>query len=350
MKNYLTLFALAAAMMFAACSDSDDEPAWKQLPTEPISGDNVALTVNGGSTSGSVQLTATGATQGTLLLTNVLPGYAEISMDVTLSERADGSFDITGEKGLTTAPSMISRAAAEPVIFNISISGNITPGGNAVVNLASALSTEAQGGLAGTWKLTTDIQYNDAGDGFDKVAVLLKWTASGDYNKTANAVCLIEQMWVPSLLVEFLNDVTFHEDGNITARYGDELPEVEGVEGTGVDKMIAWAAQAPNWVWDEPEYFAPINTRWKTSPKNLAFWYVKEGLLYIVPNIANILGQVSEDTGTEVGDSLDMTQIDNILSDLGINLNDPDVQALLPVVMQWLSNGNRLNIPSKMVA
>ena len=127
MKKLFALLTMPVMMTFAACSDSDEEAAWKQLPTEPISGDNAMLTVNGGSTTGSVQLTATSTTQGTLLLTNVLPGYAEISMDVTLSGRTDGTFDITGEKGLTTAPSMISRADAESVIFNISVSGNVTP-------------------------------------------------------------------------------------------------------------------------------------------------------------------------------------------------------------------------------
>ena len=66
MKKLFALLTMAVMMTFAACSDSDEEAAWKQLPTEPIPGDNAMLTVNGGSTTGRVPLTATSTTQGTL--------------------------------------------------------------------------------------------------------------------------------------------------------------------------------------------------------------------------------------------------------------------------------------------
>lgn len=331
MKKLFTLLALAATMTFAACSDSNEEAAWKQLPTEPISGENATLTVNGGSTSGSVQLTATSATQGTLLLTNVLPGYAEISMDVTLSERTDGTFDITGEKGLTTAPSMIARAA-EPVIFNISVSGNVTPEGKAFVNLTSALSTEAQGGLAGTWDLLGEVKLDD--DGAMTTAPLwVTWSAIDPTQANAELFAMVLRSFGSPLLYQVLHSVTLSADGNITAKYwsGDVDLMTALFSGTDTDEE-AKITTFVNLHENEP---------WLESPKNLAFWYVKGDNLYVVPNITAILAQVGEDSGSDVSGSLgDLTGILAALGEYGIKID-----ALLPLVTQWMETG----IPLKYV-
>lgn len=46
-KKLLYLFALICSMsMFTACSDDDDKPNWKKLPTQEISAGNLALTTN----------------------------------------------------------------------------------------------------------------------------------------------------------------------------------------------------------------------------------------------------------------------------------------------------------------
>lgn len=324
---------MAVMMTFAACSDSDEEAAWKQLPTEPISGDNAMLTVNGGSTTGSVQLTATGATQGTLLLTNVLPGYAEISMDVTLSGRTDGTFDITGEKGLTTPPSMISRADAESVIFNISVSGNVTPEGKATVNLTSALSTEAQGGLAGTWNMLTELgQLNGAA--LAAAPLWVKWNASEPTEANAEHFALCLRTSGSSLLYQFLHSVTFSTDGNITAEYwsGKIDDMMTGMFG-GIEERADKTAVMKNLHEDEP---------WLESPKNLAFWYVKGDNLYVVPNITAILAQVGEDSGSSVDTgNLDISALLSKLGEYGITLTP----GLLSTVTGWLQTG----IPLKYV-
>lgn len=333
MKKLFTLLALAATMTFAACSDSDEEAAWKQLPTEPISGENATLTVNGGSTSGSVQLTATSATQGTLLLTNVLPGYAEISMDVTLSERTDGTFDITGEKGLTTPPSMISRADAESVIFNISVSGNVTPEGKASVNLTSALSTEAQGGLAGTWDLLGEVKLKEEDGSLTTAPLWVTWSAIDPTQANAEQFAMVLRSFGSPLLYQVLHSVTLLADGNITAKYwsGDVDLMTAIFSGTDTDEE-AKITTFVNLHEDEP---------WLESPKNLAFWYVKGDNLYVVPNIAAILAQVGEDSGSDVSGSLgDLTGILAALGEYGI-----EIDALLPLVTQWMETG----IPLKYV-
>lgn len=334
MKKSFALLALAATMTFAACSDSDSDEstAWKALPTTPIFGENAVLTVNGGSTSGSVQLTAASATQGTLLLTNVLPGYAEISMDVTLSERTDGTFDITGEKGLTTAPSMISRADAEPVIFNISVSGNVTPEGKAVVNLTSALSAEAQGGLAGTWDLLGEAKVKEDGS-LTTAPLWITWSAIDPTQANAEQLASTLRTFGSPLLYQVLHSVTLTTDGNITAKYwSGDVDLMTAVFYGLVSDENTMTATFVNLHENEP---------WLESPKNLAFWYVKGENLYVVPNIAAILAQVGEDSGSDASGNLsDPTGILAALGEYGI-----EVDALLPLVTQWMETG----IPLKYV-
>lgn len=325
---------MAVMMTFAACSDSDEEAAWKQLPTEPIPGDNAMLTVNGGSTTGSVQLTATSTTQGTLLLTNVLPGYAEISMDVTLSGRTDGTFDITGEKGLTTAPSMISRADAESVIFNISVSGNVTPEGKATVNLISALSTEAQGGLAGTWDLLSEVKLKED-DGAMTIAPLwVTWSALDPAQANAEGFARGVGTFGSMPLYQVLHSVTFSTDGNIMAEYWSGNVDLQTAifQGTVTDQETLITTFI-NIHEDEP---------WLESPRNLAFWYVKGDNLYVVPNITAILAQVGKDSGSSVDTgNLDISALLSKLGEYDITLT----AELLSTVTGWLQTG----IPLKYV-
>lgn len=293
----------------------------------------MTLTFNGDSTSGSVQLTAgDGATYGTLLLTDVLPGYAEVSMDVTLSERTDGSFDITGEKGLTTAPSMISRADAESVIFNISVSGNVTPEGKATVNLTSALSTEAQGRLAGTWDLLTQLGAYDEGGALTTAPLWVTWSAKDTQQGNAELLATTLRTFGSSLLYQVLHSVTFSTDGNITAQYWSGDVDLMTAMFSGIATGEDGNPVMKNLHEKEP---------WLKSPKNLAFWYVKGDNLYVVPNIMAILTQVGEDNGSNVSGSLDnLTGILAALGEYGIK-----VDALLPLVMQWMETG----IPLKYV-
>lgn len=292
------------------------------------------LTVNGGSTTGSVQLTATSTTQGTLFLTNVLPGYAEISMDVTLSGRTDGTFDITGEKGLTTAPSMISRADAESVIFNISVSGNVTPEGKATVNLISALSTEAQGGLAGTWDLLSEVKLKED-DGAMTIAPLwVTWSALDPAQANAEGFARGVGTFGSMPLYQVLHSVTFSTDGNIMAEYWSGNVDLQTAifQGTVTDQETLITTFI-NIHEDEP---------WLESPRNLAFWYVKGDNLYVVPNITAILAQVGKDSGSSVDTgNLDISALLSKLGEYDITLT----AELLSTVTGWLQTG----IPLKYV-
>lgn len=335
-KNLFYLFALICSMsLFTACSDDDDD-TWKQIPQTEITGSDAALTVNGETSStGSVQMTVKNESEAVLTLKDVIVGYSEIAVDVELQKQADNSFLFAGEMGLSTPPSMMSstKAAASEAVFNLAVSGNITVAGKVSVTTTTELTTAAQGGLTGSWKLGDFA----ADENLSIVAspAFIKWQASEKSQMAASTISTMVTMMGSSLLAEFLNEVTFNADGNITAKYGDKLPPVEELGGELT--VLDWMINTPN-ITDDWS-IVPLNTTWKASPKNLAFWYVKDGLLYVVPNINNIMNQVTAGQGGSAAGSLDMDAILQKLGELGIDLNDPNVQVLLQQVVGWISTG-----------
>lgn len=329
------LIALVAAVSFAACNDDDQPAAWQQLPTTPITGENATLTVNGApSESGSVQLTAKSATKGDLLLTNVLPGYAEIAMEVSLTERADGTgaFDIAGETGLTTPPVMITKAEAAPVIFNVSVRGYITPEGKTAVALTSALSTTAQGGLTDSWNLLKKVTANDEG-ALMTAPLWVAWSAKDAEKANAEQLATTLRTLGSPLLFQFLHSVTFSADGNVTAQYR-KLGEEFDMQTEIMNCMFSGFEYDENYnVVGMADLHSDIP--WLESPKGLLYWYVKGGYIYLVPDIAAIIAQAKEDSGSDVtGGQSDITGLLGSLGEYGINIDK-----LLPLVMQWMETG-----------
>ncbi|MCS2250376.1 DUF4925 domain-containing protein [Bacteroides fragilis] len=159
-KNLLYLFALICSVsLFTACSDDDDN-TWKQIPTTEISGENATLQVNGQvSTEGSAKLEVKNGGQGVLNLNKVVPGYADVPVDVVLEKQADDSFNFSGTKQLTSAPDLTRAAASQPAIMTVEVSGNITLAGKITVNIkTSGLGTYV--GVYSGEKLA--LKYSDA--------------------------------------------------------------------------------------------------------------------------------------------------------------------------------------------
>ncbi len=318
------LIALAAAVAFAACSSDDGPAAWEELPTTPISGENAVLTVNGDAASGTVQLTAASATQGTLLLTNVLPGYDEVSMEVTLAERADGSFDLQGETGLTSPPSMLSKAEATTEIFHLTASGSLTPEGKAAIDLTSALSAEAQGGLTGTWNLLDKATVDEETGGMTSAPLWITWNAIDPGQPNAEQLAMALRTFGSPLLYQVLHAVTFAPDGNIMAQYWSGELDLMSAIFSGFESDSEGNMKFLNLHESEP---------WLDSPKNLAFWFVRGDRIYIVPNIAAILAEAGGEDGAAV-DPEALTGLLGALAEYGVK-----VDLLLPLVQQWMQTG-----------
>ena len=327
-------------MAFTACSD--DPAAWEKLPIEPISGESAALTVNGEKMeAGSVQLTATSATQGTLKLMNVLYGYDEIIMEVGLTERTDGTgtFDIKGETGLAKIPAINVKAAEEPAIYNVSVTGSISPEGTVVVNMTSALSPEAQGGLTGKWNLLTNLTVDEFDSSLLTAPLWVTWSAQDPGKANAEQTAMAVRTFGSSLLYQFLHSVTFSEDGTVTAEYWD----AEGFDMKDPDTgMATYLMGGREYEYDDDYNVVSASMKiiredpqWLESPKKLLYWYVQGDYLYIVPDIAAILAQIKEDTGSDVSGRMDgITSLLAGLSEYGI-----DVNALMQLIPQWMGTG-----------
>lgn len=147
-KNLLYLFALICSMsLFTACSD-DEDTTWKQIPSTEISGDDATLQVNGQpSAEGSVKLDVKNGEAAVLTLNKVIPGYANVPVDVILEKQTDNSFNFSGIKELTTAPDLTREAASQPAIMTVEVSGNITLEGKVSVKV----STSGLGMLVGVY-------------------------------------------------------------------------------------------------------------------------------------------------------------------------------------------------------
>ena len=103
-KKLLYLFALICSMsMFTACSDDDDKPNWKKLPTQEISAGNLALTTNTLPQVGaSVKLAMVDENNGVLTLTKAIRGVNEIEIDVVVTEQTGGLFQYQGTASVPT--------------------------------------------------------------------------------------------------------------------------------------------------------------------------------------------------------------------------------------------------------
>lgn len=183
-KNLLYVLALMASVMFfTGCSDDDDN-SWKELPQGPITADKVELQLNGISTTGTVEFKATSLQSAEVGLKNVIDGYSDVKVDVTMEKQSDGSFKLSGTKEIDTKPVVATRAAA---FLTVRIDGDITSDGKLTMNI----STTGAGLFIGTYSdntlvlsygdniLTGKEVVFDATDG-DNVSLLLKDVIPGE--------------------------------------------------------------------------------------------------------------------------------------------------------------------------
>ena len=318
-KNlFYYLFAVICSVsLFTSCSDDDEDNSWKQIPETEISGESAVLKVNGSESTGSAQMKVSNGSEAVLTLKGIVPGYGDIPVNVNLQKQSDESYNFEGTAGLTTPPSMMRSTEKLPVIMNVTTKGNITTNGVITVDVTTLLSEEAQGGLTGSWKLLKTPEMNDKGF-LASAPLFLIWSAKDASKPNMEMAANMVNIFGSTALYNLLNQVTFHEDGNITAKYWSEI-SIESILN-GMD--------------DEGNFIA-MHDEWLDSPKNLAFWYVKGDQLYVVPNIEAILKQVSQDNGSDIaGSTGDLTAILGQLAQYNI-----DVTALLPLITEWMSTG-----------
>lgn len=240
-----------------------------------------------------------------LTLGGVLPGEPVVSVPAIYPQQGSFTFETTTAAG--------TSVNGEGKFEN----------GSLTLNLNVKLSVTAQGGLTGEWPLSTtigepvgwsDINYSDY------APVRIVWTAHDDNATNGGNISKLGTLVGSHLMAEVLNSITLTDDGNLTARYYPDI--VTGTDSEDGEATLQWLMSKLG-----AYQTTPIAREWLTSPKNLMQWYTKDGVIYLVPNLVQILQQAAEDQG-------DASLAENIDAIMGIlqtleSLSDEELQGLL---------------------
>lgn len=260
MKNKLVLLVILGITFFASCSDDDDKYGPKDFngTYSATSTDHVLdLKYSDAIFTGkSVEFNSVDGKKATFKLQGVVPGEQEIVFP---------NVDLTGSNS----------------VYSFSAENKDA---DRAVTLAG---TVEKGKL--TLKVDVKFAQNDLMNTWDFSSVKMAWTPH-DYPLTEVDLGITKMKLTTGLLAtmaptmlgkelkNYLQNVTFREDGNIVAMYN-----------------AATATEA------DPEPAAD----WQASPLNLVHYRVKDGVCYVYLNIEMIMRQVEEDqargrsTGTD---------------------------------------------------
>lgn len=360
-KNLLYVFALTASVaFFTACSD-DDKPI---IPPADLNNTfgvdaNTELTLKYGDTpltGKQVKFETTDSKTATITLTDVIPGEAETVINNVQLVEGNGEYTFSGNTGADT------RATTSSIEYNGSVKKGVL-----ALNLKVTMAGQWKGtysvsnvewGDVDSWKATLTsvkvVQVNSIAASalyFDTQVRVPEYSAEKYPGKTdyikyispisslVNILPVTGRSLGGAMLCQVLQSVTLDTDGNVIADYSPESTEFN----------MNWSA---DFITPEVEKELVAGRQWQSSPKNLAFWFEKDGQLYIKLNIPAIIAQAMQDNGTTDLGSLG-TVIDTILngedavdivngflkSFLGAELKTETITTLLG----WVKNGIPVN-------
>ena len=316
MKNRFLVMLMAGMALFSACNDDDDD----KNPLEGLNGTYAAgterdldLKYSDALFLGkSVEFTAADNQTANLKLLGVVPGEAE----TTFSGVALGG----------DATAYTFTAEDKTVARTVTLSGSVTKG-LLTTNVDVAFADHA---LMGKWILdpTSPIRFEwEAEEG---TAITIDLGGSEPLVLTPAQVAPMVQAILPALLKGYLQDVSFLQDGNISATYN--------------------AAQAT----DENADPDPL---WQASPLNLAHYRVADTVCSVYPNIEMIMYQVEQDqagrTDSDISGILNQllaagvpvhfTAVKNGATTVSIDLEFVNqLTALLPLVSTLIPSDNEM--------
>lgn len=320
-KNLFYLFALICSMsLFTACSDDDDEN-WKKVPNQIITAENLELETNiPTSSDASMKLAMTDAQNGILTLNKVVRGADEIEINVTVVEQTDGTFKFQGEKSVTPATKAAWVLLSST---NVKVSGTITLEGKAAVTV----STEFVGDIVKKYQLCDAVYYADSKDRTNIYAPgRLTWVSpygeGGNAGIAADNISTVGTNVLSAAMIQLLKDVEFKADGSIVASYAEEI-------NITMDQMImAGMGQLPS----------TDGIVWKSSPANLAYWYVKGEHIYVVLNIPAIVTEALKDAEDSQVTPEAILQIIEMVK----SMSGADIKNLLGQLLAGLEDDNML--------
>ena len=342
---------LASIFAMTACQKDKADDTWKQLPVDQITVEsgNAELSVNEiPCTYGNVQLVAGGEDNAVLTLTDVVPGYSEVKVNVDLLKKSDDSFAFKGTTIVSTPPSIAAtlRSTDDNPCYSVNVEGSITLDGAVKVTVATQVQGDAAP-LFGSWNIVRKCKYIEGKgvDPNDRSPIQPKWKISDGVGEKLLKYVSMFNHFGNCVLTEVFDQVTFDETGNIMARYWPDFGEDDSLKG-----LLSLIGPPSNGYYIyKPKY----HTDWLESPKaNFAFWYAKGNSLYVVPNVTAIIDVAkSENLRSDASSGIDISEIKEFLENLkeyGVDVNalSTEIQKILQrgVELKYSLEGDNLKI------
>ena len=350
MKTLRKLFYVACTTFFlASCEETyNDKLFWPgELSQEYgsyIKPSTLDLTYSGEKLIGkTVSFQTEDSKKGTLTLNDIIPGEKETSFRINLSEQED-NYTFSGETVSGAGATVKYAGSITPKTMKLDL--NVTMPQNQWIKtyqmseltrgrgkdvIRNQTTSEYEWGESDNQILTaalyTDMDLEmvkDAGSLYATVSVIIK--GMGGY-----------------LLPQLLKSVTLESDGNITAEYtSDELQlgeqkfsEIDMDNPASQQQVINFIMMKLmfNTLSADDITAATQGRNYADSPRGLAFWYLKNDLLYVKLNLPSIISLAMQGQGQTVDAHLIAGIADAILKS-----NPFLLKTLLGVVSESLDN------------
>ncbi len=342
-KNLLLLLMVIFTINFTSCKDDDD-----YTPLIPPSDINVTygsdnnnklnLSYSDVTLSGKqVKFATTDGRTASLTLMDILPGKAEATVENIALTEGEGEYIFSG-----TSP--VSRAAE----YSVAYSGSVKKG---EMTLKLNVSVPDPKGWIKTYSLGayTTGEFTVGDEKYSSwvlTSPLYAACAFEDLELSATYSMLFKGLG-GLLLPQVLKTVTLEADGNIRAQYYSGAIQIDQ---NLIFPMLM--GQGPS----EEVVNALIPTSGElNSPKNLAYWFEKDGKLYVKLNITAIIAQAMSDSETTGGDETLATIIATVLNGnastikqllsqfTGLDFSEIS-DASFEMLLDWIKNGIPLNV------
>ncbi len=311
--------------MFTACSDDDEkqvDKSWQELVGE-YSGENLVLSYGEMALTGkTVTFSATGSTDGKLLLNNIIPGENE----TTISNVEVKNSEFSGTATTTYA--------------NVEYAGSVK---DKIMTLKLTVVMNDPNGWAKTYRLAdyTTGQIDGAVRALTG-GLYMNWNAP-EYNAAGSLSGLIRTIG-GIIFPQLLQTVTLETDGNITANYYKGAIQFDEKM---IMAMLMFNRPAPTA--EEVNALIPTNG-WLESPKNLAHWFVKDNKLYVKLNITAIISQSMGENADGMSEIISQVLQGEpaVIKTLLGRMLDVDFSSisdeLIIMLQDWINNGVPMNV------
>lgn len=338
--SYLVVLLFSVSLL-TGCSDDNDEQVL--IPAEDINGtyENgsevslLSLTYSGEAyTGGSVKFTTSDNKTATLILTDVIPGSTEVTIEGIQLAESEDAYTFSGSSTFTRATS-----------GSIEYSGSVRSGS---LTLSLNVTMPDPSGWAGTYRFA-DVSI-DATGGTETSACYCEVTGGNDGY----------QYWFRPILglvlPQVLDEITLSADGNVVAGYNQDAVQFPA-DADGFMGLISGGFSQ-----DVVDGYV-AGRSYVDSPKNLAYWIETDGSMLVKLNAGAIVSQalssgsnITIDFSTLINSILDTDAtglrelLGNLSGLLGDNatlvttiLNSVD-DSSLNTLLGWVKNGFPLNV------